>query len=161
MVIKLKNRLINLLFGSIERQLLFIFSSFVFVFVFLDVSQDVISYGITWFISNLLHNFILLIFISLILSLFLLKNKFDNLLKSLKLDLISTPILFLTSLFFLPHVLSIIILLYFFIERKVKYILTICQDVKIISEGNLEHKIEVKGHDELSALAAAINNNVY
>lgn len=51
-----------------------------------------------------------------------------------------------------------ILLLYFFINKKVKYIKTISSGIGVMSQGQLNYSIPVKGVDELSLLASDIND---
>jgi len=52
----------------------------------------------------------------------------------------------------------LIILIYMFIKRKIKYINNIYKGIKKISNGDLDYIINIKGVDELAILADEINN---
>lgn len=60
-----------------------------------------------------------------------------------------------------PVIFSVFIglLLFFYMSsKKMKYLLSITEGVKMISNGDLDHKIYIQGHDELSTLAESIND---
>ena len=44
------------------------------------------------------------------------------------------------------------------IRRKMDYIRTLCNEIQILEGGSLEHKITVKGKDELSELAEGLDS---
>ena len=45
-----------------------------------------------------------------------------------------------------------------FIQKKIKYILCLEQDIKVLETGGLDHEIKIRGNDELSSLADGLNN---
>lgn len=51
-----------------------------------------------------------------------------------------------------------IILFFYMSSKKMKYLFSITEGVKMISRGDLDHKIIIQGHDELSTLAESIND---
>lgn len=51
-----------------------------------------------------------------------------------------------------------IILFFYMSSKKMKYLFSITEGVKMISRGDLDHKIVIQGHDELSTLAESIND---
>lgn len=51
-----------------------------------------------------------------------------------------------------------IILFFYMSSKKMKYLISITEGVDKISRGDLDHKILLQGHDELSLLAESINN---
>jgi len=60
-----------------------------------------------------------------------------------------------------PVIFSVFIgvLLFFYMSsKKMKYLFSITEGVKMISRGDLDHKIIIQGHDELSTLAESIND---
>lgn len=67
---------------------------------------------------------------------------------------------FYTYSIILCIVISVILFLLIFIafiQRKIRYIQALENDIKILETGGLEHEIEVKGRDELSSLADELN----
>ena len=55
-------------------------------------------------------------------------------------------------------VIIVVLLIYILIRRKAKYIEDICSGIEIISQGNLDYRIDKKGADELSILSGKINS---
>ena len=58
-------------------------------------------------------------------------------------------------------ILAFAALLYFLINRKIKYISHITDTITSISYGNLNEIVDIKGYDELSAMAGKINEMTY
>lgn len=54
-------------------------------------------------------------------------------------------------------VLAFIVLILIFINQKTSYISRLEQEIKILEGGNLDYPISIRGNDELSSLAASIN----
>ncbi|WP_234117755.1 sensor histidine kinase [Clostridium hydrogenum] len=158
----MKNRINKLLFGSVTRELLFVMLFFISISAFSDVVHDIMLYGIHWFISSVIRSFISGIIpgIAIVLVVYLkFKNKIKELLLGTRIrELLSFFFLFLISLRVLSNIITILILIYLLVRRKAEYIKSICHGIKIISEGNLDFKIKVSGHDELAILAEEINN---
>jgi len=55
-------------------------------------------------------------------------------------------------------VIIVVLLIYILTRRKTKYIKEICSGIEIISQGNLDYRIDKKGVDELSILSDKINS---
>ena len=55
-------------------------------------------------------------------------------------------------------VIIVVLLIYILTRRKTKYIKEICRGIEIISQGNLDYRIDKKGVDELSILSDKINS---
>ncbi|MEG1141699.1 MAG: sensor histidine kinase [Clostridia bacterium] len=65
--------------------------------------------------------------------------------------------------FAIASILSIFNIIYFsylykFLSKRFIYIDYICNKIKLIEDGNLNYKLDVKGNDEISSLASSINN---
>lgn len=73
-------------------------------------------------------------------------------------ELISTILLIIIAVNLLPNIITISMLIYLLVRRKAAYIVNICNGIKVISEGNLDYRIALKGHDELAVLSDEINN---
>ena len=87
------------------------------------------------------------------------KNRINELLfGNERRELRSTVLLIIISVSLLPNIITISMLIYLLVRRKTDYIVNICKGIKIISEGNLNYRIKIKGHDELAVLSEEINN---
>lgn len=73
-------------------------------------------------------------------------------------ELLVTFFLIIISVSLFPNTMTILLLIYLSVRRKAEYIKNICAGIKIISEGNLNYRIGIKGYDELAILAKEINN---
>ncbi|MEW9096271.1 MAG: HAMP domain-containing sensor histidine kinase [Clostridiaceae bacterium] len=159
----MKSKVKKLLFGSIIRELLLtIILSVTSIFLIFDVIPYKVSDTLSTIISYAVH-FIAIGIIPAITVMLLIFSKFRNkakelLFKSVTRELILAFSLILISVKLFPNIITILLLIYLLVRRKAEYIKSICNGIKIISEGNLDYKIEVKGNDELAILAKEINS---
>jgi signal transduction histidine kinase len=100
----------------------------------------VITISVSIFVS-----FIITMISSELFILVILKNKKENLPPDL------------ASFKFLINLFLFLIIFVFLINKKVKYIKYIANNIKTIPKGNLELKLDVKGKDEISELCESIN----
>lgn len=163
----MKNRINKLIFGSVTRELLFIIILCVSVLLLLDINivSRIMEEGIYGFIADMIKNFIrftigsgIVLGIG-ILILISLENRINKFLFGNKIrEILSSILLMFISINFFPNAITILIIIYLLVRRKVAYIVTICDGIKIISEGNLDYKIKTEGYDELAVLSEEINN---
>ena len=160
----MKNKIKELLFGSVTRELLFFILSLIAILVAVDVIKDISLYGMSWFIDTAMRNiiygfesgFIPLIVIILLIS---FSNIINELLFGTRIrEILSTVLFTILSFIFFRISITILIIIYLLVRRKADYIVNICNGIKVISEGNLEYRIKIKGHDELALLSKEINN---
>jgi signal transduction histidine kinase len=168
--IKLKNRIKKLLFGSVTRELFFIVFGSVWIMIFSDmhIISRIADEGILAFGSDMIRDFTANIILGLksgviiyiiVILLISFKNTINELLfGNERRELISTFLLIIIALNLLPNILTISMLIYLLFRRKAAYIVNICNGIKIISEGNLDYRRKIKGHDELAILSEEINN---
>ncbi|WP_315116219.1 HAMP domain-containing sensor histidine kinase [uncultured Clostridium sp.] len=159
----MKNRIRKLLFGSVTRELLLtIVLSVTSISLIFDVIPDKVSDAVSSIISNALHIITLSIIPGIVVML-LISSKFKNRFKELVFGSVTRELLLSFSLILIsvklfPNIITILLLIYLLVRRKAEYIKNICNGIKIISEGNLDYKIVIQGHDELAILAEEINN---
>ncbi|WP_051542086.1 sensor histidine kinase [Clostridium lundense] len=158
----MKNRIKELLFGSVTRELLFIILGFISIVIFADVISSIMSYGMFWFVSSVMRIIIsgkILIIVGILLIYLKFKNRINQLLfKNATREVVSTFCLIIISFRLFPNFITILMIIYLLVNRKAEYIKNICAGIKIISEGNLDYRIKLQGHDELAILAKEINN---
>lgn len=46
----------------------------------------------------------------------------------------------------------------YFAHRRMKYLGNLRAEITVIGQGDMEHRVTVKGHDEISALAVELDN---
>lgn len=160
----MKSKINELIFGSVTRELLFFILSLITILVAADVIKDIGLYGMSWFIDTAMRNivygfesgFIPLIVIVLLIS---FSNTINKLLFGTRTrEILSTVLFIILSFIFFKISITILIIIYLLVRRKAEYIVNICNGIKVISEGNLEYRIKIKGHDELATLSNEINN---
>lgn len=160
----MKNKINDLIFGSVTRELLFVILSLIAILVVADVIKDIGLYGMPWFVDTTMRNivygfesgFIPLIVIVLLIS---FSNRINKLLFGTRTrEIFSTVLFIILSFNLFKTAMTIIIIIYLLVRRKADYIVNICNGIKVISEGNLEYRIEIEGHDELATLSKEINN---
>lgn len=159
----MKNKIKKLLFGSITRELLLIVvlsvTSISLIFDIIphrasNVASDIISYAVHVITLAIIPSIIVILLITL-----KYKNRVKELLfSSVTRELLLSFSLILISVKLFPNIITILLLIYLLVRKKIQYIKNICNGIKIISEGNLDYRIELKGHDELAILAEEINN---
>lgn len=159
----MKNKIRKLLFGSVTRELLLtILLSVTSISLIFDVIPHKVSNAVSGIISDALYIVTLAIIPGIVVML-LISSKFKNSVKELLFGSVTRELLLAFSLVIIsvklfPNIITILLLLYLLVRRKAEYIKNICNDIKIISEGNLDYKIGIHGHDELAILAKEINN---
>lgn len=160
----MKNKIKKLLFGSVTRELVFLVLFLISTLVAVDVIKDISLYGVSWFTSNLISSiiygiesgFILYIVIILLIS---SENRINEFLfGTATREIVSTIFLSVLCFILFSTSITILFIVYLLVRRKAAYIVNICNGIKIIAEGNLDYKIELKGHDELAVLSKEINN---
>lgn len=164
----MKNRIKELIFGSVTRELLFVLLGSICILLFEDIHiiPRITSQGIHGFVSDLIRSIIRGItdviksaIIPCIVVKLLKENRIKELLfKNVIIKLLSTFSLIIISYHLFPNFITILMIIYLLVNRKATYIKNICAGIKIISEGNLDYKIKLQGHDELAILAKEINN---
>lgn len=146
----MKNRIRNLLFGSVTRELFLIALSSVCILLLLDML------AIPHIILGIKSTVIIYIAVMILIS---FENRTNDLLFGNNIrELLVTFFLIIISVSLFPNTMTILLLIYLTVRRKAEYIKNICAGIKIISEGNLNYRIGIKGYDELAILAKEINN---
>ncbi len=146
----MKNRIRDLLFGSVTRELFLIALSSVCILLLLDIL------AIPHIILGIKSTVIIYIAVMILIS---FENRINDLLFGNNIrELLVTFFLIIISVSLFPNTMTILLLIYLSVRRKAEYIKNICAGIKIISEGNLNYRIGIKGYDELAILAKEINN---
>ena len=159
----MKNKIRKLLFGSVTRELLL---TILLSVTSISLIFDVIPHKVSDAVSSIISDALLIVTLGIIpgiVVMLLISSKFKNRIKELLFGSVTRELLLAFSLVIIsvklfPNIITILLLLYLLVRRKAEYIKKICNDIKIISEGNLDYKIGIQGHDELAILAKEINN---
>lgn len=160
----MKNKIKKLLFGSVTRELVFLILFLISTLVSIDVIKDIRLYGISWFMSNSVRSIIFGIesgfipYIAVILLISLENRVNEFLFGTATREILSTIFFSVLCFILFSTSMTILFIVYLLVRRKAAYIVNICNGIKIIAEGNLDYKIELKGHDELAVLSKEINN---
>lgn len=160
----MKNKINELIFGSVTRELLFFILSLIAILVAADVIKYIGLYGMSWFIDTAMRNTINgfksgIIPLVLIILLISFSNKINGVLFGTKTrEILSNVLIIILSFILFKISITILIIIYLLVRRKADYIVSISKGIKIISEGNLNYRIKIKGHDELALLSKEINN---